>query len=127
MSRFDAFAALAPAAVLILACGGCAELPLDNEAPEAPVLASTGIVEPGLGVAISATCRDPDGDRVTLQFSASSGGTVIPYEWTSFIEDGVTEVFYLQLAPGAWVVEAVARDELDEVGERSSIALTVHN
>jgi hypothetical protein len=127
MSRFDVLAALASAAVLILACGGCAELPLDNEPPEAPVLVSTGTVEPGLGVAIIATCRDPDGDRVTLQFSASSGGTVIPFEWTSFIEDGATEVFYLQLALGAWVVEAVARDELDEVGERSSIALTVHN
>ena len=112
---------------MILACVGCAELPLDNDPPDAPFLESDGAYEPGLGVAIRATCRDPDGDRITLQFSTISGVTEVVFEWTSFIESRATEVFYLPLGPGDWLVKAAPRDELDEVGEPSWLELTVHN
>jgi hypothetical protein len=107
--------------------GGCAQLPQKNDPPDPPELNSSGTFEPGLGVPVDVTCHDPDGDRVTIQFMAVTGGVAQPFEWTSFIDSGATETFYLDLSLGDWVLEAVARDELDEMGDPSAISITVHN
>jgi len=111
---------------LVLLTAGCVELPQTNDPPAAPVLASTGLLEPGLGVGIDVTCTDPDDDRVTIQFSAALGGVQQDFNWTSFIDSGATETFYLGLGYGDWVIRAVARDELDEEGEVGVLELNVH-
>ncbi|MBD3220745.1 hypothetical protein GF314_05845 [bacterium] len=111
--------------IALLMAAGCAELPLDNAPPDPPLLVSDGVLEPGFGVAVDVVCHDPDGDRVTIQFLARAGAVEQPFVWTSFIQSDVAETFYLPLAPGEWVLEAVARDELDETGDPAAITLSV--
>src|SRR5210317_1080584 len=95
---------------LLLAVAGCAKLPLDNGAPSAPelALASSQINN----VAIQVMVDDPDGDRVTLKFRATNAlGAVVDFSWTSFVDSGSEEIFYLGLGLGQWTISAQAKDE----------------
>lgn len=116
--------AIAAAAALLLSAG-CAMLPLDNEPPEAPVLESDGDRVAGFGLPVAVTCEDPDGDRVALRFRAVAGPSQVDFAWTSYVESGEETIFYLDLPPGAWRLEAWARDEMDETGATSTLDLTV--
>ncbi|MEZ4387893.1 MAG: hypothetical protein R3D98_10010 [Candidatus Krumholzibacteriia bacterium] len=117
-----------PTLCLLLAvlAGACAELPQTNDPPGPPVLESTGIYQAGVGVAVDVTCTDPDGDRVTIRFTAVSGVNRVDFDWTSFIASDRIETFYLGLGVGDWIITAVARDELDELGAPGVLELNVH-
>lgn len=104
---------------------GCAKLPFDNEAPEAPVVTSSGVMGP-YGVEIMVTVDDPDGDMVSVRFTATNSGDVVQeFTWTSFISSGVEEVFVLGLSQGQWTLSAQAKDEIDELSPTTTIDLTV--
>ena len=103
----------------------CAKLPLENDAPAAPLLVSDGAYHTG-GVELLVTVDDPDGDMVTLHFVAtSSTGTIQDFSWTSFIASGQEESFFLGLSIGQWAITAQARDELDELSPTTSYNLLV--
>ncbi len=98
---------------------------MNNSAPDAPVLASDNILRPG-GVEIRVTVNDLDGDMVAMEFQAiHSSGEAQYYVWTSFIDSGQEEIFYLDLSLGPWTVNARAKDELAETSEYSTIELSV--
>ncbi len=105
---------------------GCAKLPMDNEAPGAPILESDGLSSP-FGVSVRVLVDDPDGDMITLQFEASrEGGISQAFNWTNFFASGEEEVFLLNLVPpGQWTLTARARDELDEMSPSTTLDLTV--
>jgi hypothetical protein len=111
--------------LVLTALAACAKLPLDNEAPAAPVIASDGILTP-YGVAVQVTVDDPDADRVTLHFRADNGlGGVQDFAWTSFIDSGQDEVFYLGLNVGQWTLTARARDEWEELSPTARLDVQV--
>lgn len=111
--------------VFLLTLSGCAKLPLDNSAPSAPEISTEGTPQVN-NVAVQVLVDDPDGDRVTLKFRAThSGGSVQEFSWTSFIDSGKRETFYLGLGSGQWTLSAQAKDELAEVSSSSSIDITV--
>ena len=102
--------------ILVLAClmSGCAKLPLDNGAPAAPELSLSGPPQTN-NVAVEVMVDDPDGDRVSLKFTATpSSGVAQDFAWTSFLDSGETEVFYLGLGSGTWTLTAKAKDEWEE-------------
>lgn len=111
--------------LLIAPLFGCAKLPLENTAPDAPVMTSDNILYPA-GVEIRVTVEDLDGDMVALEFQAThSTGEVQYFFWTSFIASGKEDAFYLDLSLGQWTIQARAKDELAEISEYSSMDLTV--
>ena len=110
----------------LLTLAGCAELPLENSAPEPPVLASDGVYHAATGVAVDVTCVDPDGDRITILFTAVSATVQQDFAWTSFIDSGQTATFYLDLGLGDWTLRAVGKDELAESGDMGTLDLNVH-
>lgn len=111
--------------LITISLGGCAKLPMENEAPSAPLLVSDGVYSAG-GVEIRVTVDDPDGDMVTLHFVAThSTGTNQDFSWTSFIASGQEESFFLGLTLGQWSIKAQARDELEEDSPITSYDLLV--
>jgi len=115
----------ATALLLIATLFGCAKLPLENTAPDAPVMTSDNILYPA-GVEIRVTVEDLDGDMVALEFQATrSTGEVQHFFWTSFIASGKEDAFYLDLSLGQWTIMARAKDELAEISDYSSMDLTV--
>ncbi len=119
---------LFPIAIILIltALPGCAQLPMENEPPSAPVLTSDGLVGP-FGVEVSVLVDDSDGDMVTVQIQATPpSGVPQTFSWTSFFASGQEEVFLLNLNPvGSWNLVAKARDEADEESVSSTTSLTV--
>jgi hypothetical protein len=110
---------------LMTLIGGCAKLPLDNEAPGTPVISSDGILTP-YGVAVRVTVDDADSDMVTINFQADSAlGGAVDFAWTSFIASGEQAEFYLNLSVGQWTITARARDEWEELSPPASYDLVV--
>jgi hypothetical protein len=118
-------AVLTAAVVGSVLLAGCAKLPLANDPPEVPSFHSTGISEPGFGVPVTVAARDPDGDRVSIQFRTIVGVDVQESTWTSFVDSGSTTEFYLNLAPGTYTLQARARDEFEEMSDYGAVELVV--
>ena len=104
---------------------GCAKLPLENSAPGTPILTSDGIRH-AAGIEVLVSVDDPDNDKVTMQFRATqTSGTVQEFSWTSFIDSGSEEIFYLNLSLGQWTVTATAKDEWEELSGVATMDLLV--
>jgi hypothetical protein len=113
--------------ILVLAClmSGCAKLPLDNGAPAVPELSLSGPPQAN-NVAVEVTVDDPDGDRISLKFIAThSTGATQDFAWTSFLDSGETEVFYLGLSTGTWTLSAKAKDEWEEESKARVLEVVV--
>ena len=103
----------------------CAKLPMENDAPGAPVLYSDGEYQPG-GVEVRVTVDDPDGDMVSLHFQTISSSHIInDFIWTSFVDSGEEAFFYLNIGTGQYSLTAQAKDELEELSVVTSYDLLV--
>ncbi len=123
--RTDSWFGLCAVACVVLGLGGCAPLPLGNDAPDLPVISSTGVLIPSYGVPVDVTVVDPDGDRVAVQFRVFSGPTPSDSNWTVYVDSGTTNTFYLNLAAGSYTLQVRARDELDETSGYAEMPLVV--
>ena len=111
--------------VVVSLISGCAKLPMENDAPGAPILFSDGEYHPG-GVEIRVNVDDPDGDMVSLHFQATNSNNITQdFIWTSFIASSEEAYFFLNLSVGQWTLAAQAKDELEELSPTASYDMTV--